>query len=204
VIRLAPAVLVLAATVAAPRAAAAQWDWQIKPFLGLTFAGQTPIDFVDLDLAAEKKHLAYGVSVQFLGDVLGAEAEVMRVPGFFESGSGPVNLVASSSIVTLMGNAVVAVPRRISSYGLRPYAVGGLGLMRVHVEDVLEVFPVSESRMALNVGGGATGFFDEVFGVSWDLRYYRRFSRDNGAAAVPGNGGELSFWRLNMAAVFRY
>jgi hypothetical protein len=65
-------------------------------------------------------------------------------------------------------------------------------------------FDVTSNMGALDIGGGATGFFSDRFGVSWDLRYFRRVSGgpDKSTGLVFGDP-ELSFWRASMAIVVR-
>ena len=41
--------------------------------------------------------------------------------------------MTQSAVTTLTGNVVVALPRRMAGYGLRPYFSGGAGLMHVDV-----------------------------------------------------------------------
>jgi hypothetical protein len=184
-----------------PASAAAQ-EWQLKPFLGLTFAGDTTI--VDPEEAAGDVHLALGGSVSRIGEVFGFEADVGFVPGFF-SGDVEVPLVISSSVMTLSGNVVIALPRRMTQYTLRPYVAGGVGLMRVSKDDQLDTFPVTLNVMTIDVGGGATGFLSETVGLNWDLRYFRNIT----GAPDPDNPGlsfgapRLSFWRLTMGVVLR-
>jgi hypothetical protein len=180
---------------AAARAAA---EWQVKPFIGLTFGGDTTL--VDLDNAADKTHVTFGVSALRLGNFLGIEGDVSRTPGFFQSG----NLVLGSSVTTVTGNVVVAMPRKVAGYGLRPFAAGGGGLMRANIEDDLNAFPVKVNFGVVDVGGGVTGFVSDRFGVSWDVRWFRSVGS---TADVRGNsfGSEqLSFWRAGMALAIRY
>jgi hypothetical protein len=182
------------------RPAPAAAEWHIKPFLGLTFAGDTT--FVDLEQAAGERHQTYGVSGLLLGEIFGAEVDFARASGFFEFGDR--SLVEDSSVTTLMGSVVVALPRRMVEYSLRPYFVAGAGMMRVRIDEfLLDVFTVSDSQLAIAFGGGVTGFFSDRFGLSWDLR---RFSRvpSGDALAISADSAELSFWRATMAFAFRY
>jgi hypothetical protein len=113
--------------------------------------------------------------------------------------------VISSSVMTLSGNVVIALPRRMTQYTLRPYVAGGVGLMRVSKDDQLDTFPVTLNVMTIDVGGGATGFLSETVGLNWDLRYFRNIT----GAPDPDNPGlsfgapRLSFWRLTMGVVLR-
>ncbi len=173
---------------------------QIRPFIGATFAGDTT--FLDLEHAAGGAHLAVGASAVFLGEILGAEVEVTDAPGFFESGDR--HLVLLSRVTTISGNVIVAAPHRRTEYSLRPYLVGGAGLMRVRQTTSFDVFDVAATIPAIDVGAGALGFLTRRVGVCWELRRFQSVGRN-----VPNTGlsfGEehLSFWRATMAVVIRY
>ncbi|HSL23847.1 MAG TPA: outer membrane beta-barrel protein [Vicinamibacterales bacterium] len=189
-------ILVVLFVAAAPRAASA--EWQVKPFLANAFGGSTTI--FDLEEAADRRHVGVGGSVVLLGNVLGVEADVAFFPGFFDRGN--LTLVLGSRVTTLTGNLVVALPRRLSQYTLRPYAVVGAGLMRVRFDD--PTFGPRENMLAFSVGGGATGFLTERLGLSWDLRYFRGSGDRNEEAPISFVDPKLSFWRVNMALAVRY
>ncbi len=190
------AVLGLALLSAPARAA----DTQIKPYIGVTFAGATT--FVDPEKAVDKASLAIGVSAVALGDVLGVEGDVGYGPGFFQTGSR--HLVLSSSVTTVTGNVIVALPRRLTEYTLRPYFVGGLGLMRARIDNDFGVLPVSANMAAFDVGGGVTGFLTNRVGVSWEVRHFRSFGEDTQVTGVSIGPEQLSFWRASMAVAIRY
>ena len=185
-------ILLVAAT---PQASA---EWQIKPFVGVTFGGGTT--FVDLEHAAGHPNPAIGVSGMLLGDVFGVEADFGHAPGFFQRGDQ--RLVPDSSATTLTGNIVVALPRRLAEYTLRPYFVGGAGVMTVHIDDALGNPFISRSLQAMDLGGGVTGFLTHRVGVSWDVRYFRSIDRTFESGLSFGSE-QLSFWRANMAVVIR-
>jgi hypothetical protein len=189
------ALLTLASVLLDPRSAAA--EWQIKPFVGLKFGGDTTL--FDLDDAAGDTHVAFGLSGLLLGEVFGVEADVARVPGFFKGGE----LVLDGSVTTLTGNVVVALPRRIAEYGLRPYFVLGSGLVAASVEDNLQALPVAVKLAVFDVGGGATGFLTSRAGVSWDIRWFRSVGGKSGTGNSIGPE-QISFWRASMALAIRY
>ncbi len=178
--------IVVALLLVAPRETAA--EWQFKPFLGVTFAPSTTyrgdVEFAaglpsgDPEFESGSANLTFGAAVVLIGDVFGVEGDFSHAPGFFQAGD--LNLVRSSSTQTLTGNLVVAVPRRLSRYTLRPYALAGLGLMRLRSEDLNLFFPIHETRTAIDFGGGATGFLNERVGVSWELRYFRAIGGKRG------------------------
>ena len=172
-------------------------DRQLRPFIGATFGGGTT--FVELDRGKAK--LAVGIGAVFLGEVFGAEVDLADAPGFFESGDN--HLVIGSRVTTLTGNVVVAVPRRLSEYALRPYVVGGGGLMRVRTTTSLNVFDVSRLFPAFDVGVGVVGFLTNRMGVCWEIRRFQTVDRNTGNGVSFGEE-QLSFWRASMAVAIRY
>jgi len=174
-------------------------EWQIRPFLGVTFGGGTTL--ADPENAAGKPKLTYGVSGGLLGEVLGVEADVARTSGFLETGNQSLNL--DSSVTTLTGNIMIALPRSIAEYTLRPYFVGGAGMMRVATRDFFGSFDVSDVLGTIDLGGGVTGFLSRNVGVSWDVRHFQTIN----GKVIPGvtiGAEQVSYWRANMALAFRY
>jgi hypothetical protein len=167
-------------------------EWQIKPFYGFTFGGDTT--FVDLDQSARRSHQIFGVSGALLGEVFGVEGDLSHAPGFFGEGF----LVVASSVTTISGNVVVGLPRKWTRYTLRPYVVGGGGAMRVHMDDDQGVLVVDRTLKMVDVGGGATGYLTDRIGVSWELRYFRSVGGEPG---VSFGDEDLSFYRATMALV---
>ena len=183
-----------------PRQARA--EWQVRPFVGFTFAGET--NFVDPEGAIDSQNLVIGVSGGWLGEIFGLEADFGRAPGFLQLESPPELLVLTSSLTTLTGNVVIALPKAMAGYGLRPYFTGGAGLM--HLSAVGRLIPELHNRTlpVLSFGGGVTGFVTDNVGLSWDVR---RLSSLRGEGETLGNslGREyLSFWRATMAVALRY
>jgi hypothetical protein len=175
-------------------------DRQIRPFVGVTFGGGTT--FVDPELVAGKAKLLIGASAVFLGEMFGAEVDVADAPGFFESGDN--SLVRGSRVTTVSGNVVVAAPRRLTEYSLRPYLVGGGGLMRVRTTTLFNVFDVSTIMPMLDVGVGVVGFLTNRTGVCWEVRRFQGIG-SNTTEGLTWTGEErLSFWRATMAVAIRY
>lgn len=195
VVRLAGLALAL---LALPTAASA--EWQLKPFAGVTFGGDTTL--LDLDKAAGSPRRNLGVSVTWLGEVVGIEADVGRTGGFFQRDGG---LLLASHATTVTGNVVVALPARMAQYTLRPYVVGGVGLLHVGWEDNLGVLPLSEGLFAMDLGAGATGFLNENVGVNWDVRIFRTLNPDDEplARGLSLGPARLSFWRASMGLTIR-
>ena len=175
-------------------------EWQIRPFLGVTFAGGTT--FVDLEQAAGHPKIAIGVNAVLLGENIGIEGDLGWTPTFFQSGDQ--HLVVGSGATTLTGNIVIALPRHLTQYTLRPYFVGGAGLMRARIDHELETLNVASSLPAIDVGGGATGFLTDRIGLSWDMRYFRSISGKAEGQGLSVGAEQLSFWRANMALAIRF
>ena len=170
---------------------------QLKPFVALTFGGGTTI--LDLEDTSARSHPAIGVGGAMLWDLVGFDVDFAHIPGLFPSANQ--SLVLSSSVTTVTGSVIVTLPKRMTEYALRPYFVGGGGFMRVRIDDVLEALPVRDTLPALNIGGGATGFVSNRWGVCWDVRYFRASSRDTKGLSIGPE--RLSFWRASMAVVLR-
>jgi hypothetical protein len=183
-----------------PAAPAEAADRQIRPFIGVAFAGDTTI--VDNEHAAGHPHETLGVNAATLGDVLGFDVEVARTPGFFQAGD--VHLVLSSSVTTVVGDVVVAAPRRLSEYSLRLYFVAGGGIMRVVKNDSFNVFNISDVLPAFDIGGGAVGFLTNEVGISWELRRFQSVGGPKPLTGVSFEQERLTFWRATMALVVRY
>jgi hypothetical protein len=175
-------------------------DRQIRPFIGATFGGATT--FVDLEHVVGGANLAIGASAVFLGEVFGAEVEVADAPGFFESGHN--SLVRGSRVTTISGNVVVAAPHRMTEYSLRPYFVGGGGLMRVRTTTAQNVFDVSTVMPVLDVGVGVVGFLTNRTGICWELRRFQSVGGNTSDVGVSFGDEHLSFWRATMAVAIRY
>ena len=181
----------LLASVPAP----AHAEWQLRPFVGLTFGGDSTFVWTE-----RKPNIAMGVSGGLIGEVIGIEGDISFGPGFYD---GDKKLVLGSSVTTFTGNVTIGLPRSMTEYTLRPYFVGGAGLMRLHVEDTLQVLPVSESLAAMDLGGGVTGFLSSRLGVNWDVRYFRSLG-GNTVQGLSFGPEKLSFWRATMALAIRY
>jgi hypothetical protein len=183
-----------------PGSAQASTEWQIRPYLGVTFGGGTTL--LDLEGGAGHPHVVVGVSGALLRDVIGIEADFGHVPRFFEHGD--LRLVSQSGVTTFTGNVLIGIPRHMTTYTLRPYVVGGFGLVHAHIDDLNNVFPVRKTLPAIDVGGGATGFLSSRIGLSWELRYFRSVGGHVDPFAISPLPEQLSFWRASMAVVVRY
>ena len=169
----------LLTVLAVPATAAA--EWQFSPMIGITFAGKTTLQ--DLENASGNIHPIFGVSGTYLTSTgIGFEGIAVLTPGFFGSDG---EFIEKSRTSAVMGNVVITVPPRWAEYSLRPFASGGIGLMRSSQEDKRGVLPVSSSVAGFNIGGGAVGYFSKTTGVRFDFRYFRNLHGvDQGPIAV--------------------
>jgi hypothetical protein len=182
--------------------ASAHAEWQAKPFGGITFGGSTT--FVDLDDTAGEPKFNLGASVLWQGEVFGVEGDVSTTAGYFSGDSKlPSTLILRSHVATVTGNVVVALPRRVAQYSLRPYAVAGVGMMHVGFDDNLQALPFSNVLSAWDIGGGVTGFLTDFVGINWDVRLFRTLRSEKGVTGVSIGPEQLSFWRASMGFAIR-
>jgi outer membrane protein with beta-barrel domain len=172
----------------------ARAEWQIRPAVGFNFGQSSTFPAPDSNGSPSKFSL--GVTGALVGEVFGIEADLARRTDFFP-GSGNGGNVLSSSVTTLTGNVTVALPRHLVEYTLRPYFVGGAGLMAVRIDQFVNLLDVSANSSAIDWGGGVTGFLTNRIGLNWDVRRFRSIGEGSGPA-------QLSYWRVNMALAIRY
>ena len=190
----------LAVVILLSGASRASAEWHFKPFVGLTFGGNTTF-LIDFEDAVGGTNPVMGGSATWVGEVFSVEGDFGYGPGYFETGD---DLVQNSSVTTFTGNLVVALPRSWTQYTLRPYILGGAGLMRVRGEDPLDVFTTSSTLAAVDFGGGVTGFLTDRIGLNWDLRWFKSVGGDDKGLGLSTGNEELSFWRATMGVAVRY
>ena len=175
-------------------------DWLITPFFGGTFAGETT--FVDFEQGASAGHVVLGGSGAWLTHMgIGVETDFAYALGFFER-DNPAGVVVSSNVTTLTGSVILAAPLSLTRESLRPYFVGGLGLIHAHAEDILGVEPVNANVLGMNLGAGAIGFVNNRAGLRFDIRNFRTLQ--NGEAITGIRSTRLSFWRATVGVTIRY
>ena len=179
----------------------ARADWLLTPFIGTTFGAETTL--LDLGGGADVKHWTFGIHAAFLSDqVFGVEAELAWVPGFFE-GEDQQDLVLESRVTTLFGNVIVAVPLAVTRESLRPYVIGGLGLVHLSRNDLVPLDDGGNSSLGLQLGGGALAFINDRTGVRIDLRQIRTVGHARNELTGESDT-RLSFWRASVGVSVRY
>ena len=179
-------VVVMGAT---PSPAAA--DWLLTPYFGgalfdITDTGTRPV---------------MGGSIAWMGPVAGFELDLADAPTFLERKPGLA--IDNRNLVTLMGNAVVQFPT--ASRRIRPYAVGGIGVIQTKITTPSDTVLVEDENFGFNVGGGLTAFLNDRVGLRGDFRYFRAIRNDDATAAADAlEVSELKFLRFTVGVTFRF
>ena len=112
-------------------------DWLFTPFIGANFGGSADFgDFDDFEDEAERR-MDLGASLGWMGaGIVGFEVDFGWSPNFFENTVGPGDFdFGDSNLTTLMANVLVGAPvGGQTGPGVRPYASGGLGLIRAQID----------------------------------------------------------------------
>ena len=180
-------------------------EWQIRPAVGLVLTQAAAFE-APQQPSGSIGRVTWGVDGALIGNFFGVEADFSRRSGFLPAAKAAgAGIVLSSSVTTLTGNVTVTLPRRLVEYTLRPYFVGGAGLMAVRIDQPVAFFNTSLNLNTIDVGGGVTGFLTKRIGLNWDVRHFRSMGE---SPRFVENGQEqstaLSFWRAQMALAIRY
>lgn len=207
-------VLLIVGSVAAP----ARADWFATPYLGVVFGGSSnQYTFNDLDDEFERRMMLGGSIGYRTNGVFGFEFDYSVAPNFFQftSGTGDFDLFdLNSSVQTIMGNVVLAIPVGGSTgAGFQPYVTAGIGTIRTQLRSEADVFDdITSNDSAFNVGGGAHFFAATHFGLRADVRYFRGFEslddedpiEDNPFFDQPFATETFNFWRGTLGLTFRW
>ena len=199
-------VLALMLFVAAPAKASA--DWLFTPFFGVNWGGTTEFTDFGGDFEDEfEQKMNFGASLSWMGaGAFGFEVDFGYSPNFFQNTTGDDNFeFGDSNVTTLMANLKVGVPfGGQTGGGIRPYASGGLGLIKSRIDDPDDLFELNSTDWGFNVGGGVTGFFNDNFGLQGDVRYFRSLQDNEPDDEFDLALGSFNFWRGTVGLVFRF
>lgn len=175
--------------------AAARADWLFTPNIGTTFGAD----------ASGREHLTYGASIGWMGaGIFGFEADLQYTPEFFQANDFDVDFIDSANVLTFMGNAIVGIPiGGQTGKGVRPFAVGGVGLLKRQQDNTNELFSIDSNEFGFNVGAGVMGFATDHVGFRGDVRYVRAFQKADDNLTTIGVS-DFDFWRGNFGVVFRW
>jgi opacity protein-like surface antigen len=175
--------------------APARADGMIVPFIGYNFGGDSSSSCVSLTDCKEKR-TNFGVSLTSMGPVFGLEEDISYAKNFFGDTPGTANSVFSLMTNLLLGVGVGPV---------RPYVLGGIGLIRPHVSSLTGSFTglteTGKNSLGYDIGGGVTGMFGSHLGIRGDLRHFHTM-KDVDLFVFKGQ--RLDFWRASagLALVF--
>lgn len=202
---------VLAALAASP----ARADWLLTPYIGGVFGGASnQFTFDDADDEFEQR-MNLGVSFgYYTGGILGFEVDYGVAPNFFQftGGTNDFDLLdLDSSVQTLMGNVVLALPVGGSDGPFRPYVSGGLGTIRTQLRSETDVFDeITSNDTGYNFGAGAHLLAAGRIGIRADVRYFRGFEAiddedpvDNPLFDQPFAQEVFNFWRGTIGFTVR-
>ena len=179
-----------AAVVLAPMQARA--DGFVTPWVGSAFGsniknGQTTV----------------GVSAGGMGaGIIGGEADFGWSPSFF----GTKSDFGNNTVMNLMGNLIIGVPiGGQHGAGIRPYVVGGVGLIRTQIDGgTIAKVSSSTNMFGWDAGGGVMGYFSDHVGLRRDLRHLRgTHDLNTGVSSIDLSGNRLHFWRASVGVVIR-
>ena len=199
------ATLVLLTSLATPTKASA--DWLLTPFVGWNWGGAVDLyEFDDFDDEFEQKAM-FGASLAWMGaGIIGFEFDFGYTPNFFQNTVGDDDFeFGDTNVTTLMGNLIVGIPiGGQSGVGFRPYAVGGIGLIKSSIGDAEDLFDIDSTNWGFNVGAGANFFFTDKFGIRGDVRYFRQIEDFEGEDEFSIGITDFRFWRGTVGATFRF
>jgi len=183
------ALLVVGAIVFTPATAAAEGF--ISPFIGFNYGGDSGCPSAT---NCENKHSNFGVSGGKLGAIGGGEFEFGYAKNFFGEAPG-----VDTSVLTLMGNVVVGP--KIGFF--RPFVLGGVGLIKSHVELDTGSLLDSSNNFGWDLGGGLMFMFGEHVGVRGDIRRFKSF-QEQSLLNFSLADEKISFSRAVAGVVFAF
>jgi len=195
--RPAPFVLIAALTLTMVAPVDAQAQWVVKAFGGVAVSPNH--GFVDLEQAAGEARPMVGAAVGRRWRALQFEAEFATAPTFFKKTG---DLLDTGRLTTIMGLVTWVLPRPGPTARFRPYLSGGMGVVRVNIDDALAAFSSQSTLGAAAAGGGVLIRVRPRFAVNADARYLRSQFGDQSAG---GFGEEfVTYTRISGGAVFRF
>jgi opacity protein-like surface antigen len=169
-------------------------DGLIVPFVGFNFGGDSGSGCLSLTNCKEKR-TNFGVSLTSMGTVFGLEEDISYAKNFFGETPGQSNSVFSAMTNLVIGPGVGPV---------RPYVVGGIGLIRPHVSSLassLTTFSADKNAFGYDLGGGLTILFGSRVGIRGDLRHFHTMQNVN---VLIFTGQKLDFWRASAGLALAF
>lgn len=165
----------------------------ISPLIGYDFGGNAGCPQIS---NCEDKRTNWGIAFGKMGKIGGVEEEFADAKNFFGSVGDQ-----SSSVITLMTNLMI-----VPALGpVHPYVLGGLGLMKTHVEFTRsDLLSTTNNSLAWDIGGGVTVLFTPHVGVRGDIRHFHSFQSFTLPFVGTTADEKLNFGRASGALVFAF
>ena len=178
--------------------AAARADGLIVPFAGVNFGGNAGESLGD---GTDAQRFDWGISFAWMGGgVFGVEGDVGYSPDFYGK-----NDVGGSGVLSLMGNVLLGVPfGGQQGFGVRPYGLVGVGILRSNLESFDELVGVDDSEVAWDFGGGVMIFFASHVGIRGDIRYFRTFGDVDFGPIDVADSDAVDYTRGTLGLVLRF
>lgn len=155
---------------------AARAEGYVNPWAGVVFGND----------AIENKFGSFGVAAGAAGTLAGFELNLGYAPNPFDE-------AIDNSELDLMGDILIGPMVGSGGYGIRPFVIGGLGLIRTTLEGL-----DATNDFGFNVGAGVSGYFSPHVGIRADVRYFRTINSDEPLADLNIDLGEFHFWRAQI------
>jgi len=185
----------------------ARADVLFTPFVGANVGGSaiSPLS----NFVGDSSRTTFGGSLALMsGGVFGIEADVGYTPRFFgtdlELGGIPISL-ARNNVLTAMVNLTAGVPLQgRTGIGLRPYAVGGVGLIRQQLSAAAGLVNYDANDLGYNIGGGVMLFVSRNVGIRGDVRHFRSLGANPVIDLIDLQPGAFNYTRATVGVTFRY
>jgi hypothetical protein len=187
--------------------AAGRADVLFTPFVGGNLGGSASSPIADF--VGDQSRATFGGSLALMGGgIFGVEGDLGFTPKFFgsdvELGGVPVSIVRNN-VLTAMANLTAGIPiQSRGGTGVRPYVVGGVGLIRQQFDLAGGIVGYSASDLGYDVGGGIMIFAGRNFGIRGDLRHFRSVGGSTLSDLVDLQPGTFNFTRATIGVTFRY
>lgn len=170
----------------------ARADMFISPWVGSAFGS-----------SLHNGRTTVGVSAGGMGaGIIGGEVDLGFNPSFFGNQAD----FGNNTVWNLMGNLIVGAPvGGQHGPGIRPYVVGGVGLIRTQIDGgTLSKISSSDNMFGWDAGAGVMGYFSDHVGLRGDMRYLRAtHDMNSGVNSLDLSGNRLHFWRASVGVVLR-
>jgi Outer membrane protein beta-barrel domain len=185
----------------------ARADVMFTPFVGANVGGSATSSPL-ADFVGSASRTTFGGSIALMsGGVFGIEADVGYTPRFFgtdvELGGIPISL-ARNNVLTAMVNLTAGVPLQGGGVGIRPYAVGGVGLIRQQLSAAAGLVRYDANDLGYDIGGGVVLFVSRNVGIRGDVRHFRSIGANGVIDLIDLQPGAFNYTRATVGVTFRY